>query len=487
MNRNADVAPWAHRPAWIEIKNPHAFTIGLGNWQLRNSAGAVWKFPTTTSLAPGEHLVVWADPIFTQPTTQLNCGLALGQPETLELLNLNNQIQDRVTWGTQVADQSIGRLPDGSWALLATPTKGAANSAAASLAPVTGLKINEWLADNTGLTAPEFLELYNPASSPVSTAGLWLGDEPSETGRRKWQAPALSFIGPNGFGYYQTSSNFLQNANSSPPFSPPPTATAAQSINFNLSVNGEYLRLSQNDASTTAIDALTYGRFGAGSGGRFPDGNTNVQTLVPTPGGSNQPVTTGPALYEQPAPLVRTLGESASFRVLASADAVSYQWKLNGTDVAGATSNVLTLSPVSLTDEGDYTCLVTNLTGSTTSLSAKLTVLYNLSTWAQSLSIGSAAADDSDGDGLSNRLEFLLGTDPLSTGVPANPTAYYNFTGIEGSGPNNLLNLELRLSQHAVYTSLLGNLSTDLTVWNPATPTTQLLSTETNGDTPMSA
>ncbi len=479
INRNGDTAPWAHRPSWIELRNPLSVSIELIQWKLRNAAGTTWTIPNTT-MDPGALLVIWADPFYSQPTTELNCGLPLTQSDTLELLNYSGQIRDRVRWGTQLADQSIGRLADGSWTLLTTPTRGQANAAAATLASPSGLRINEWLADTTG-TAPEFLEIYNPAANPVSTAELWLGDEPSESGRRKWQAPPLSFIGAQGFGYYQTDDTFLSA--SAPGFAPPPTAISAQPISFNLSSQGEYLRLSQNDTITTAIDSLNYGRFGAGSGGRFPDGDVNVQTLTPTPGYANAAITTGPAIYEQPSPLVRTLATPASFRVIGSADTVGYQWQRNGVDLSGANANVLNFTSVSLNDEADYRCVVTSLTGSTTSLSAKLTVLYNLSTWAQSLSIGSGPIDDSDNDGLSNRLEFLLGTDPLSAAVPANRSAYYNFTGMETSGPNNLLKLELRLSPHAVYTSLLGNLSTDLTLWNPATPTTQLLSTEPNGDT----
>jgi hypothetical protein len=482
INRNADISPWAHRPSWIEIKNPYGYSFLLTDWKLRNAAGETWTFPAGTSIPTGGYLVVWADPIYKLATTQLNCGLTLAQPDTLDLMNADGQIRDRVRWGTQVADQTIGRLTDESWALLASATKGTTNSTAATLAGSSGLKINEWLADATGFTAPEFLEIYNSAASPVSTAGLWLGDEPSETGRRKWQAPALSFIGSNGYGYYQTGSAFLDNATVTP-FAVPPTATSAQSINFNLSVNGEYLRLSQNDATTTAIDSLNYGRFGAGSGGRFPDGNANVQTLTPTPGYTNAAITTGPAIYEQPSPLVRTLATPAVFRIISSTDTISYQWQRNGVDIDGANGNVLDFPSVSLSDEADYRCVVTSLTGPSTSRSAKLTVLYTLSTWAQALSIGSGTTDDSDGDGFSNPLEFLLGTDPLSAGSSAQRDSVYKFIGIETSPTSMEFNLDLRLNHQAVYTQLQGQLSTDLSIWFNSNPTsTQLLSTEPNGD-----
>ncbi|HXB01788.1 MAG TPA: chitobiase/beta-hexosaminidase C-terminal domain-containing protein [Opitutaceae bacterium] len=53
----------------------------------------------------------------------------------------------------------------------------------------------------------------------------------------------------------------------------------------------------------------------------------------------------------------------------------SYQWKLNGVDIPGATSATLTLANVGLADAGSYTVFVSNLEGSATSNSVTLTVL----------------------------------------------------------------------------------------------------------------
>ena len=108
----------------------------------------------------------------------------------LELANPIGQIVDRVNWGRQIPDLSIGRLPDNSWALLATPTRGAANSAAAALGPVNAVRINEWR---------DSIELYNTSALPVPLGGLFLSDDPSEVGRRKYQIAPLSFIAGNGY------------------------------------------------------------------------------------------------------------------------------------------------------------------------------------------------------------------------------------------------------------------------------------------------
>jgi hypothetical protein len=52
----------------------------------------------------------------------------------------------------------------------------------------------------------------------------------------------------------------------------------------------------------------------------------------------------------------------------------SYQWSFNGTNIAGATSNILPLSNVQSSNAGSYSVLITNLAGSVTSSNALLIV-----------------------------------------------------------------------------------------------------------------
>ncbi len=480
INRAGDIAPWAHRPSWVEIKNPTGSTLTLDAWQLRNTAGQTWSFPTGTSILTGSSLRVWADPYFTAPTTQFNCGLTLSQPDSLSLLNPLSQTADRVRWGSQVADQSIGRLPDNSWALLTTPTPAGSNSAAAPLAANNGLRINEWLPNSTG-DDTDFVEIYNPAATAANLSGLWLGDEPSEQGRRKWQMPELSFIAPTSFGLYQPQSS---PAASDLAYAAAPVQGSAQHVTFGLNSDGEYLRLSQNDATTTAIDALNYGFIPTGSSGRYPDGSATVAALSPTPGSSNVSGVTGPFIYEHPISIVRTLGEAARFHIRSTTSTLpTYQWQRNGADIPTATTDVLSLPAITLADDANYTCIVTDGSGSTTSLAAHLTVLYNLSHWAETLSITTAPDDDADQDGLSNRLEFLMGTDPLSALSPAVRDDFLKYSGRETGVTTDLLDLDVNLSSHTVYTNLQGDLTTDLTTWTTTAPSSkQVLSTATNGD-----
>jgi hypothetical protein len=74
-----------------------------------------------------------------------------------------------------------------------------------------------------------------------------------------------------------------------------------------------------------------------------------------------------------------TYGQTSSnvtFTVLATGLApVTYQWRLNAAEIPGATGASLTLSNVTLADEGSYDVIVTDAVGSTLSSSAVLTVL----------------------------------------------------------------------------------------------------------------
>lgn len=69
------------------------------------------------------------------------------------------------------------------------------------------------------------------------------------------------------------------------------------------------------------------------------------------------------------------LGTSTALTVSAAGDAVTYQWRKDGHDLPGATGPDLRFSPVSWTDAGVYTVVVTAAGASATSDGARLTVV----------------------------------------------------------------------------------------------------------------
>ena len=99
----------------------------------------------------------------------------------------------------------------------------------------------------------------------------------------------------------------------------------------------------------------------------------------------------------QPLGQTVTAGGSASFSVGATGTApLSYQWRLNGANVSGATSPSLNLSGVTTNQAGSYTVLVNNSAGSVTSSPAILTVnvppSITVQPQHQSVTAGSAAS-----------------------------------------------------------------------------------------------
>ncbi len=83
-----------------------------------------------------------------------------------------------------------------------------------------------------------------------------------------------------------------------------------------------------------------------------------------------------PVITGQPKDKTLGVGNSTTFTVSATGvPAPTYQWRKNGTDIAGATSATYTIASLKLSDAGAYSVVVTNDAGSVTSRNARLAVL----------------------------------------------------------------------------------------------------------------
>ena len=84
-----------------------------------------------------------------------------------------------------------------------------------------------------------------------------------------------------------------------------------------------------------------------------------------------------PSIFDlgQPQPQTVIQGNTATFNVSATGDLpFTYQWRLNGTNIPGATANPLVLTGVQTNQAGQYSVVVSNPFGSATSSNALLTV-----------------------------------------------------------------------------------------------------------------
>ena len=104
-------------------------------------------------------------------------------------------------------------------------------------------------------------------------------------------------------------------------------------------------------------------------------------------------------------------GQTASFKVIATGGALSYQWKKNGVIIPDAHSEALILSGVSAADGGRYTVTVQNSQGVATSLPAALLIRPSLKTTsAVQAGCGSAfLTADLNPNGLATTVRFDYG------------------------------------------------------------------------------
>jgi len=83
-----------------------------------------------------------------------------------------------------------------------------------------------------------------------------------------------------------------------------------------------------------------------------------------------------PSITTQPASQVVTVGQTATFAVVAGGTTpLTYQWRKNGTAISGATSSSYTTAATTSSDNGaQFTVVVSNVAGNVTSNAATLTV-----------------------------------------------------------------------------------------------------------------
>ncbi len=99
--------------------------------------------------------------------------------------------------------------------------------------------------------------------------------------------------------------------------------------------------------------------------------NGNSSDPVPFLFSTSPPVITVPPQNQSP-----TEGTSVTFSVAAAGAPLSYFWRRNNVDIPGANSPAYTTNNVQLSNSGDqFSCLVSNVNGTTVSSSAVLTVL----------------------------------------------------------------------------------------------------------------
>ena len=319
----AAVPHGALTPDVIELYNDGQGPISLAGMYLTDSGGSRYTFDAGTTLAEGAYKVLYGGTDAATPADHL--GFSLKESgDTLSLYDSGGNLIDRVTFGFQLADKSVGRKADGTWGL-ASPTFGGANAILRTGDPAT-LKINEWLANGDVRIDHDFVEIYNPDPLPVDMGGLYLSDEPFAT-RREYERhladpanpltpapdaiPALSFIAAGPIVSGQALGGYaVFNADGD-------TLAGADHAAFKL--NAFWGQIGLMDAASRIIDSLCYRSQATDiSQGRTPLGATSLAfSRIPTPGIENPGATD-------------VITSSTTTPIFDIANA-TYQWRYNDT------------------------------------------------------------------------------------------------------------------------------------------------------------
>lgn len=258
-------------------------------------------FPAGTQIAPGQHLVLYADS--DTETSGLHLGFGCNREgDGVYLYDRSDNLLDSVEFGLQVPDLSIGRVgPEGQWRL-AVPTFGQAN-AACPLGDPGGVRINEWLAHGQVRVAQDFIELFNPHPYPVALGGWTLTDRIlAQAGPHRIRA--LTFVAGGGYAL------FWADDSKEPGHVP-----------FRLSSATGVIRLV--DGQEREIDTVLYGPQTTDvSHGRMPDCAGELAFLsLPTPGMAN-PISPDALTINRV-----LVDEAADKRVLVPTGPVGDEWK----------------------------------------------------------------------------------------------------------------------------------------------------------------
>lgn len=230
-------------------------------------------------------------------------------------------------------------------------------------------------------TTPGSMDSYGDSVGGDSSTTPVLGGTPTVAGSYTITLQAFEYGGLGGLasGTY----NFVVNVSGgAPTFTVQPqntSASAGSSVTFTAAASsGSTYQWQKNGVNISGATSATYtiasvqsSDIGSYAVVASAGGNSSTSagaTLTVTAS-----LAVAPAITGQPAGQSVTLGTTVVFTVAATGTPTpSYQWKLNGNAIAGATSARLVVNGATTANGGAYTCTVTNASGSVTSSAGTL-------------------------------------------------------------------------------------------------------------------
>jgi hypothetical protein len=162
------------------------------------------------------------------------------------------------------------------------------------------------------------------------------------------------------------------------------TVTAGQTATFSVVATGTAPLTYQWKKSGTVISGATASSYTTPATTSSDNGSQFTVVVTNAAGSATSNAATltvnvvpvAPSITTQPANKTVTVGQTATFSVVATGTApLTYQWKKSGTAISGATASSYTTPATASSDNGaQFTVVVTNAIGSATSNAATLTV-----------------------------------------------------------------------------------------------------------------
>jgi hypothetical protein len=459
------------RDEFIELRNITATNLPLAGWRLRDAVA--FDFPSSATLAPGASLLVVAFDPASDPNAlagfrsayALDAGVPLLGPWSGKLDNSGGDLELRqpVLYGTNVSHPLVERVRYHD----AAPWLGAdGDGASLQRLAMTGYANDpaNWIAATpspggvpAAATAPTIV--LQPADTEVvayTTTRLEVAARGSEPLRYQWRRNGdplggatsatllLSNVQPRDYGLYSVvvfnpagsmiSTGALLNV-----LIPALIAQQPQSINVGVGSNAVF----SVAASGTGQLRHQWRKDGASLAGatsatlvltnvQLTDSGAYTVTVTDDIGSiTSQPavltVLGPPFITQQPSPAYQEALQGGVITLTVAATGtqpLSYKWRRNNITVLNQTMATLRITNAASANAGNYTVLITNLAGATTS--AVAVVVYQADfdrdgmadNWERLYGLATNnAADaflDADSDGLLNWQEYVAGTNPTN-------------------------------------------------------------------------
>ena len=188
---------------FVELFNSSSFPVHLGGAAISSEPTLGWKtsrFPLLSYIGAGEFVALYADNGDAGGPDRLDFTLA-DEQGFIGLLDASGKALNQVAYSYQRPGISMERVPPGGSELRVngSPSPGrGATSQSGNLSIV----LNEIVSDNrsdpgANATFPDWVELYNPSSEAIALEGYSLSDNLEEPGR--WEFPASAVVEASSF------------------------------------------------------------------------------------------------------------------------------------------------------------------------------------------------------------------------------------------------------------------------------------------------